>query len=152
MYNNIVLTNFEDSLDEVGIGFWRAPKVLQALKDNKDMISTIYTSKTNVYSFGMTCYKIMIGLILLDNHLKSIYDMILLQNRCPKLPSNINPKLRKLLCQCWHHDLYSRPTSSLQIVLQLQHLVEEDESLSCILVHLTYNEYLKGSKLTSNPL
>lgn len=79
---DMVIADFENSSDVVGMRFWRAPEVLQALKDkNKEIFSAIYTSKSDVYSFGMLCYKILTGLIPLAEYPVSNYDVVLVEIR-----------------------------------------------------------------------
>jgi serine/threonine protein kinase len=153
-YRNIVLTDFEDSSDVVGTGFWRAPEVLLALHHNRrETLTTIFTPKADIYSFAMTCYEILTGQIPLDNHPRSDYNVILLDHRRPQLPSHVNPSLAALIHRCWHQDPNLRPTAS-QLVSEIEHLVSEDPSLSRILVHLIYDEYLEGpqSETSHSPL
>ena len=137
----LVLTDFEDSSNVVGTGFWRAPEVLQTLKDRRSGASSVinYTSKCDVYSFGMTCYEILTGQTPFNNHRKSDYDLILVDKKRPALPPDVNPKLAELLMRCWHHDPESRPTAS-EIVCELKQLVEETESFSLLLTHIVYDE------------
>jgi len=150
---DMVIADFENSSDVVGTRFWRAPEILQALKDRKkEMVSTIYTSKSDVYSFGMLCYEILTGLIPLAEYPASNYDVVLVEMQRPTIPSDVYPKkLVELICQCWQHDPNRRPTS-LEIVLHLRRIVEEDKYLSHILVHLILDEVQEDTESPSNPL
>ena len=137
----LVLTDFEDSSNVVGTGFWRAPEVLQTLKDWRSGASSVvnYTPKCDVYSFGMTCYEILTGQTPFSGHPISDYDLILVDKKRPALPPDVNPKLAELVMRCWHHDPERRPTSS-EIVVELKQLVEENESFSLLLAHFIYDE------------
>lgn len=44
----------------VGMGFWRAPVTLLAVK-NQNVTSELFTKASDVYSYGMTCYEIITG-------------------------------------------------------------------------------------------
>ena len=137
----LVLTDFEDSSNVVGTGFWRAPEVLQTLKDWRSGASSVvnYTPKCDVYSFGMTCYEILTGQTPFSDHPISNYDLILVDKKRPALPPDVNPNLAELVVRCWHHDPERRPTSS-EIVVELKQLVEENESFSRLLVHFIRDE------------
>lgn len=149
----LVLTDFEDSSNVVGTGFWRAPEVLQTLKDWRSGASSVvnYTSKCDVYSFGMTCYEILTGQTPFSDHPKSDYNLILVDKKRPALPSHVNPKLAELLVRCWHHDPESRPASS-EIVFELRQLVEEIESFSLLLTHFILDECRHEPKSKSDIL
>ncbi|KAG0586184.1 hypothetical protein KC19_2G071000 [Ceratodon purpureus] len=105
----------------VGTSFWRAPEVLQALKDGK---RPIFTPKSDVYSYAMTCYEILTGGVPLEGVRFSDYDAVLQHGKRPKLPSDLNPKLKDFLGRCWHQDPEARPTSK-EIVAQLTELHKE---------------------------
>jgi serine/threonine protein kinase len=151
----LVLTDFEDSSNVVGTGFWRAPEVLQALKDWRSGSASTsvvnYTPKCDVYSFGMTCYEILTGQTPLSDHPISDYDVILVDKKRPALPPDVNPKLAELVMRCWHHDPERRPTSS-EIVLELKQLVEETESFSRLLLHFVHDECRHEPKSRSDIL
>jgi serine/threonine protein kinase len=66
-----------DSLDDVaGTGFWRAPEVVQALRDGSDVKPT-QSPAVDVYSFGMVCYEILTVLIPFQGHPLSNYELVL---------------------------------------------------------------------------
>ncbi len=66
-----------DSLDDVaGTGFWRAPEVLQALRDGSDL-KLAQSPAVDVYSLGMLCYEILIVLIPFQGHPLSNYELVL---------------------------------------------------------------------------
>ncbi|CAK9229812.1 unnamed protein product [Sphagnum troendelagicum] len=95
-----------DSLDHVGgTGFWRAPEVLQALRDGSDVK---LAQSPAVYSLGMVCYEILIILIPLQGHPLSNYELVL-SGRQPELPDDVRPKMRELVHHCWHMDPRQRP-------------------------------------------
>lgn len=149
----LVLTDFEDSSDVVGTGFWRAPEVLQTLKERRSGASSAvsYTSKCDVYSFGMTCYEILTGQTPFGDHPNSDYDVILVDKKRPDLPPDLNPKLAELLIRCWHHDPERRPSSP-EIVSELKQLVEENEPFSLLLTHFAHDECRYEPKSASDIL
>jgi len=61
----IKIGDYESSDDLVGTGFWRAPEVLQALRDGS---SVAYSPAVDVYGFGMVCYEILAGQIPCQGH------------------------------------------------------------------------------------
>lgn len=102
------ISDYECTFGVVGTGFWRAPEILLAIK-KRDIKSHIFTEKSDVYSYGMTCYEILTGSIPLEDIGRSNYDYVLCGRR-PKLPENIKPWLKVLLSRCWHEDALKRPT------------------------------------------
>ncbi|KAG0600331.1 hypothetical protein M758_11G025100 [Ceratodon purpureus] len=112
-----IVADFECSCGIVGTGFWRAPEVLLVLR-NKQVsgqsikkldVSSIFTTKSDVYSYAMTCYEILTGKTPLENLRKLDYDAIL-QGTRPTLPRNLEPLIGKLLQRCWHHEPSMRPS------------------------------------------
>ena len=102
------ITDYESSLAIVGTRFWRAPEILLAVKNN-NVKSHIFTRKSDVYSYAMTCYEILTGCIPLEGFCSMNYDHVLRGGR-PKLPENIQPILKVLLNSCWHQDAIERPS------------------------------------------
>ena len=102
-YFGCVVANYECSIGIVGIGYWRAHEILEAVK-NRTLQTTpnIFTPKSDVYSYAMTCYEVLIGCIPFEN----VDDMgrtnidDVLQRRRPKLPSHLRPWMRDLFDKC----------------------------------------------------
>ncbi|CAK9191814.1 unnamed protein product [Sphagnum troendelagicum] len=90
----------------VGTGFWRAPEVLSSLRDG--ITQPTYTSKADVYSYGMTCYEVLTGLIPFDEHPRSDYSFVLSGNR-PQLPKYVGDDVADLIRRCWHQQPEQRP-------------------------------------------
>ncbi|CAM6030467.1 unnamed protein product [Sphagnum balticum] len=101
----IKIGDYESSDDVVGTGFWRAPEVLQALRDGS---SVAYSPAVDVYGFGMVCYEILAGQIPFQGHSLSDYDLVL-SGRRPDIPHHVPPDLADLLHRCWRHDPLERP-------------------------------------------
>lgn len=101
------LADFECSVGVVGTGFWRAPEVLQAVKD-RTMTPTMFTKKADVYSYAITCYEILTGGIPFEGVLKTNYDHVINGAR-PSLPPEILPWMEALLKRCWDADPSKRP-------------------------------------------
>ncbi|KAG0576985.1 hypothetical protein KC19_5G123400 [Ceratodon purpureus] len=106
------VADFESSGGVVGTQFWRAPEILLAVK-NHTITPDLFTEKSDVYSYGMTCYEILTGCIPFDEVSSSNYDVVLGGAR-PALPSHLElPRyswIRKMLKRCWHADPLQRPT------------------------------------------
>jgi len=101
------VADFECSVGVVGTGFWRAPEILQQLKDRVSKV--VFTSKADVYSFGMTCYEIVTGCIPFENLSLQNYDHILSGNQ-PILPLDLDPLVRDVIISCWKLDPVERPS------------------------------------------
>jgi tRNA A-37 threonylcarbamoyl transferase component Bud32 len=104
----IKIGDYESSDDVVGTGFWRAPEVLQAVRDRSSDLRLVYSPAVDVYGFGMVCYEILMGQIPFEGHPKSDYDLVLSGKR-PDIPDHVDPNLRDLLHRCWHDDPLQRP-------------------------------------------
>lgn len=99
------VADYECSLRVKGTTFWRAPEVLQALKDHRD---PQFTTKVDVYSYAMTCFEILTGSVPFEDLRKSNYDFVISGNR-PEIPSDVSDQTRQLLSRCWHAIPDERP-------------------------------------------
>ncbi|CAM6070936.1 unnamed protein product [Sphagnum tenellum] len=90
----------------VGTGFWRAPEVLSPLRDG--ITQPTYTSKADVYSYGMTCYEVLTGLIPFYGHPRADYSLVLSGNR-RQLPKYVSDDVADLITRCWHQEPEQRP-------------------------------------------
>ncbi|KAH8938267.1 hypothetical protein BDL97_16G073200 [Sphagnum fallax] len=97
--------DYESSESVVGTGFWRAPEILEALKNN---VKPRFSPKADVYSFGMVCYEILTGHHPFQGHPRSNYDLVLSGQR-PELPPFVNEAMSSLLHMCWLPDPLQRP-------------------------------------------
>jgi serine/threonine protein kinase len=97
--------DFDTSDGVVGTGFWRAPEVLQALRNG---VKPILSPAADVYSYGMLCYELLTGLIPFEECARSDYDVVL-SGRRPELPAYVNPRMKELLCACWRSEPRERP-------------------------------------------
>jgi serine/threonine protein kinase len=114
----ISVADFECSVGVVGTRFWRPPEILHGVK-NRCVEPSLFTEKSDVYSYAMSCYEIFTGKIPLENVAANDYDAILLHGARPQLPSGLEPWIRSLLERCWHHDPSKRPSFE-EIVLEFQ--------------------------------
>ncbi|CAK9203783.1 unnamed protein product [Sphagnum troendelagicum] len=97
--------DFDTSDGVVGTGFWRAPEVLQALKNDCE---PVLSRAADVYSYGMVCYEILTACIPFNDCKQSNYDIILSGQR-PELPAGLDQRLKDLLHACWRADPQDRP-------------------------------------------
>jgi hypothetical protein len=105
IYFYVNIGDFEASNGVVGTGFWRAPEVLLAVRDN---VKPILSPAADVYSYGMLCYELLTGHIPFEKCGLSNYNLVLSGQR-PDLPPNVNLKMKKLLRLCWHKEPQKRP-------------------------------------------
>jgi hypothetical protein len=108
-----VVTDYECSIGVVGTGYWRAPEILEVVKNRTwHTTANVFTPKSDVYSYAMTCYEVLTGFTpfedIEDRGKTSIDDV--LQGRRPKLPSHLRPWMRDLFGKCWHMEPSKRPT------------------------------------------
>lgn len=101
------LADFESSIGVVGTAFWRAPEILQQLKERKARVH--FTSEADVYSYGMTFYEVLTGRIPFKEYKSSDFDHVLRGVR-PTLPDHVPPWVRDLIHRCWHQDPSKGPT------------------------------------------
>ena len=105
-----IVGDFECSVGVVGTGYWRAPEILQAVQAC-DIRSHLFSEKSDVYSFAMTCYEVLTGCIPFENFSGICYDPVI-QGKRPKLPRHVNPMLKTLVERCWHGNPLERPSFS----------------------------------------
>ncbi|KAG0601119.1 hypothetical protein M758_11G085300 [Ceratodon purpureus] len=105
---SVVLADYECSLGVVGTAFWRAPEILQQLKDKVPSSKMKFSYEADIYSFGMLCYEIITGCIPFENHSTIDYDFVLNGAR-PELPHDVEPCVRNVITECWHLDPFQRP-------------------------------------------
>ncbi len=102
------VADFECSVLVQGTGFWRAPEILLA-KRNNTITSNTFTKMADVYSYAMTYYEVLTGCFPFKDRQREDYDWVLNGNK-PELPDHVGPLTRKLLVQCWDLDPLKRPT------------------------------------------
>ncbi|XP_024387103.1 uncharacterized protein [Physcomitrium patens] len=104
------VADFECSVGVVGTGYWRAPEILEVLKDHGNLHDQqIFTQQVDVYSYAMTCYEILTGCIPFEDRPRTNPEFVLAGER-PQLPDHIHPELSKLISRCWSADPSQRPT------------------------------------------
>ncbi|KAG0625472.1 hypothetical protein M758_2G058200 [Ceratodon purpureus] len=132
----VYVADFECSIGVVGTGFWRAPEILQAIKDEKvGKRPEVFSREADVYAYGMTCYEILTGKLPFENHPLSDYSIVFNGAR-PEVPKYVEDWMNKLLSRCWEHNLSKRPSFKDILDILTNHstivkviIEEEDEKL-----------------------
>lgn len=105
-----LVADYECSVGVVGTGFWRAPEILQGVKDRK-ITPNLFTKEADVYSFAMTCYEMITGKLPFEDLERTTYDVVL-QGERPTLPKETKPWIKTLLSRCWHSNPNERDRKS----------------------------------------
>lgn len=61
--------DFECSIEVIGTGFWKAPKIPQQLKDRTSISNLKFSKECDVYNYGMTCYGLITGRIPFEEYI-----------------------------------------------------------------------------------
>eukprot|EP00164_Ancoracysta_twista_P003560 GFYU01004753.1.p1 GENE.GFYU01004753.1~~GFYU01004753.1.p1 ORF type:complete len:479 (-),score=88.74 GFYU01004753.1:51-1487(-) len=86
----------------IGTPLWMAPEVIRNEK---------YDEKVDVYSYGVVLWEMLTNKIpYTDKESVQVAVAVAYQGLRPKIPSSCNPKLKKLLEDCWNDDCSKRPT------------------------------------------
>ena len=91
------------SIEVGGTTFWRAPKVLEACRRrNVGRKPELFTREADNYSYGMTCYEVLIGKVPFEDHpLRDqhgvLMDLVIDQHLRPKVPDYVEDWAWKLL-------------------------------------------------------
>ena len=106
-----IVGDFECSIGVIGTGFFRAPEILLASKNNT---APNFTEKADVYSYGMTCFEVVTGRGPFEVELKltsfsKVRDLVI-DGRRPQLPSDLDLRLKDLIERCWNPIPSERPT------------------------------------------
>ncbi|KAG0601270.1 hypothetical protein M758_11G097700 [Ceratodon purpureus] len=108
------ISDYECALGVMGTGFWRAPEVLLGMRDGKKRCSpTLFTKKSDVYSYGMLCYEIATGFLPFEREgflvTRAEQDLVINGQR-PSFPDDVDGRVKDLIRRCWHQDEDKRPT------------------------------------------
>ncbi|KAG0601268.1 hypothetical protein M758_11G097500 [Ceratodon purpureus] len=108
------ISDYECALGVMGTGFWRAPEVLLGMRDPKKRCSpTLFTKKSDVYSYGMLCYEIATGFFPFEREgfsgTRGEQDLVINGKR-PSFPDDVDGRVKDLITRCWHQDEDKRPT------------------------------------------
>jgi serine/threonine protein kinase len=88
---------YECSIGVVGTGFFRVPKILEACKDKcVSKRPELFTKASNIYSYGMTCYEILIGKFPFDGHPFHDYNLVI-NGGFLEIPEYVDDWVRGLL-------------------------------------------------------
>jgi serine/threonine protein kinase len=111
-----LVADYECSVGVIGTGFFRAPEILQACKDQ--MVSEkleVFSRSADAYSFGMTCYEILTGKLPFEDHPLSgnryaLTNLVINQHFRPEVPKYVENWARELLRMCWQSNPIARPS------------------------------------------
>ncbi|KAG0557084.1 hypothetical protein KC19_11G101000 [Ceratodon purpureus] len=109
-----IISDYECALGVMGTRFWRAPEVLLGMRDPKKRFSpTLFTKKSDVYSYGMLCYEIATGFLPFEREgfsgTRAEQDLVINGKR-PSFPDDVDGRVKDLITRCWHQDEEKRPT------------------------------------------
>lgn len=124
------VADFECSGGVVGTGYWRAPEILQAVQLH-DIKPHLFTEKSDVYSFSITCYEILTGCMPFEGLGRSDYNVVI-EGQRPKLPEDIDPVLEALLNRCWNAEPSERPSFE-EIYNCLKSIYRQESTVSKVL-------------------
>ena len=108
------VADYECSNAVVGTGFFRAPKILQALKEG--MISQkpeVFSRAADIYAYGMICYEVLTGKLPFEDHplhhkSSLLIDQIINHDLWLEIPEYIEGWAQNLLNRCWQRDPKAR--------------------------------------------
>lgn len=111
-YINCVVADYECSVGVVGTRFWRAPEILHALTEGTYNASNpkLISKSADVYSYAMTAYEVLTGLIPFEDLRATDYDRVISGRQQLEWPLYVEPRLKALLERCSHLDSQQRPT------------------------------------------
>ena len=110
-----LVADYECSIGVVGTGFFRAPEILQACKDRVvRQREDLFTREADVYSYGMTCYEVLIGKLPFQDHLliddKTLLIDLVISGLRPMVPEFVEEWVVDLVRRCWEHSPMARLT------------------------------------------
>ena len=132
---NLIVVDFECSVGLAGTGFWRAPEILHQLDAGITATNLEVTPMSDVYSYGMTCYEIVTGLMLFEGQPVAVNDVTLRGERAA-LPEDLDQVVKDIIMRYWQSDPLARPDfnsicARLMIELNLKELdIKPEYSLS----------------------
>ncbi|KAG0559164.1 hypothetical protein M758_10G082200 [Ceratodon purpureus] len=108
------VADYECSIGVVGTGFFRAPEILQALKERTtSQKPEVFSRAADIYAYGMTCYEVLTGKLPFEDHplhdqTSSMIDQVINDDLRPEIPEHVEGWARNLLNSCWQSDLSAR--------------------------------------------
>jgi serine/threonine protein kinase len=110
------VANYECLVGVVGTGFFRAPEILQAYKEQKiSQRPEVFSTLVDIYSYGMICYEILRGKLPFEDHPLTnncvlLTDLVINQNLHPEIPEYVDDWTHELLDRCCQPNWVARPT------------------------------------------
>ncbi|KAG0559099.1 hypothetical protein KC19_10G079300 [Ceratodon purpureus] len=110
------VADYECSNAVIGTGFFRAPEILQTLKER--MISEkpeVFSRASDIYAYGMTCYEVLTGKLPFEDHplrnkTSLLTHQVINHDLRPEIPKYVEDWAHNLLNRCWQSDPRARPS------------------------------------------
>ncbi|KAG0603236.1 hypothetical protein M758_10G077700 [Ceratodon purpureus] len=110
------VADYECSNAVIGMGFCRAPEILQTLKER--MISEkpeVFSRASDIYAYGMTCYEVLTGKLPFEDHplrnkTSLLTHQVINHDLRPEIPKYVEDWAHNLLNSCWQSDSRARPS------------------------------------------
>jgi mitogen-activated protein kinase kinase kinase 7 len=83
----------------------------------------VYTSKIDVFSFGLICYEILVGSAVFPESM-AVFPILrqVMKGDMPPIPGRCGKFMQSLISRCWSLDPKSRPSfADILVELQLNH-------------------------------
>ena len=107
---NCHVADYECSVGVIGIGFFKAPEILQACKDGKlGERLEVFSKAADVYGYGMVCYEVSTRKLPFGGHCGNDYDFVFNGARSMVL-EYVEGWIQELLNGCWQSNPEDRPS------------------------------------------
>ncbi|KAG0559878.1 hypothetical protein KC19_10G136200 [Ceratodon purpureus] len=107
------VVDYECSVGVVGTGLWRAPEILQQLKDGVKSSKLEFTKMADIFSFGMICYELLTGCMPFEGHDFQEYSWMLSYKPDMSTTETLRHYFMiEIMKCCWEHEPLYRPTFS----------------------------------------
>ena len=102
----------------IGTISWVAPEVIDPEVEGK----RIYTTKSDVYSYGIMLWELLTRRIPFDEFKNFEVPVKIMKGKRPTIPPDSNSGYAQLLKRCWQHRAADRPTTK-EVIDDLETLI-----------------------------